>query len=351
MTELIKGGMVTGQPLLIAGPQKCLKSSVAIDAAISLATGTRMLGELEVPEPRRVAVMSGESGLGAMQNAAHRIARSKGRELASIEGLSWCPNVPRFDSPADLDELGDYLVRQRVEVLFIDPAYLAMPGADAANLMVQGELLRSMKLVCDQCDAVMSLVHHCKKGASEKSAKPLSLTDVAWAGFPEFAGQWWLLSRRERFVEGSGNHSLWLSAGSREGFSHAYTVNISEGEYPNRCWEVKLANNRDRGREEREQRGRTRTEADRGAVLAALRKRGSAETASVIAGSAGIPNTRAKNALEELIGRGVIRRAKVQKNNGQRYDGYELSDRQLSPEEAALIGIDQTDSRRESEAA
>ena len=52
----------------------------------------------------------------------------------------------------------------------IDPAYLAMPSADAANLFAQGELLREMNLLCEQSKVGLVLAHHTRKGGAKRGA-------------------------------------------------------------------------------------------------------------------------------------------------------------------------------------
>jgi hypothetical protein len=59
---LIEGVLVKEQPCAIAGPSKALKTSLAVDMAISMASGTPFLGEYPVPKRVRTAVVSGESG-------------------------------------------------------------------------------------------------------------------------------------------------------------------------------------------------------------------------------------------------------------------------------------------------
>ncbi|MCI0354279.1 MAG: helicase RepA family protein, partial [Acidobacteria bacterium] len=75
---MIDGMFVAGQPLLIGGMQKTLKTNVLLDAAISLASGSPMLGKFEVARQVSVAVMTGESGMGTIQETVNRILAAKG---------------------------------------------------------------------------------------------------------------------------------------------------------------------------------------------------------------------------------------------------------------------------------
>src|SRR6516164_11082089 len=59
---LVEQILVGGQPGVIGGPKKGMKTSIALDLAVSLASGTPFLGVFAVPMRMRVGVISGESG-------------------------------------------------------------------------------------------------------------------------------------------------------------------------------------------------------------------------------------------------------------------------------------------------
>ncbi len=183
----IEGAMVVGQPLTIGGPMKVLKTSLLIDAAVSLASGGYFLGRLKVNAPRRVLVMSGESGLATIQETARRISEAAGVRLADLGNLIWSPDIPKFASLGHLDALDRFLASDDIEVLFCDPAYLAMPSADAGNLMAQGELLRNVAEICQPRGVTLVLCHHTKRNTGQDAYEPLELQHLAWAGHAEFA--------------------------------------------------------------------------------------------------------------------------------------------------------------------
>ena len=97
---LIDNVLVAGQPCVLAGPQKVMKTSAAIDMAVSLSVGGHFLGYFKVEQARRVAVMSGESGMATLQETARRIAKAARHDLGDLTNLVWCEQLPQFGNVA-----------------------------------------------------------------------------------------------------------------------------------------------------------------------------------------------------------------------------------------------------------
>jgi hypothetical protein len=234
---LIEDILVAGQPTLCGGNSKVLKTSICVDAAISLASGAKFLGRFPVLKKCKTLIMSGESGLPVLKETARRICKSKGIRLEDLDNLVWSDELPECSTESDLLLLTATLTAGGFDVVFIDPAYLCLGGDEHGNVFMQGQRLRRLQKACN--GASLILVHHNTKKTA-KSRKPPELEDMSMAGFSEFARQWWLLGRRESYEPGQP-HELWLSIGGSAGHSGLYELTITEGTLKDpggRIWEV-----------------------------------------------------------------------------------------------------------------
>lgn len=227
---LVEKLLVRGQPAILAAPSKCLKTTLAIDLAISLASGLPFMGAIKVSEALPVVMMTGESGTGTLQETCRRISRSKGILFSSLSSLRVSDEVPHLFNQSHLDGVAVLLDRHQAKVLICDPVYLMIDGSMAGNLFVMGQQLMGLASLCMERGVTLVLLHHTpKKRQSGGQYSPLTLADFSWSGFAEFARQWLLINRRFPFVHGSGSHRLWLVCGGSAGHSGLWQVDVEEG--------------------------------------------------------------------------------------------------------------------------
>lgn len=247
---LVESTLIAGQPGVIGGESKALKTSIAIDLAISLGSGTRFLNTFSVPQGKRVAFLSGESGEATLQESARRICTSKKVKLRNCM-VHWSTQLPDLSRVADRNVLRRFLREAKIDVVILDPLYLLMggAGASASNLYEVGAVLHRAGRACLDAGATPVLVHHMTKSATKlkerESVRSLNLGDLAFAGIGEYARQWLLLGRREPYREGTGEHRLIMSVGGSAGHSGRWDVDVHEGvllkDLRGRGWDVKVS--------------------------------------------------------------------------------------------------------------
>ena len=333
---LIPGILARGEPCILAGPKKSLKSSALIDLALSVSEAGQFLNEFDAATSIRVAVISGESGKATIQETARRIARSKGRKrFANYTNVFWCFDLPKLGTAGTVDALVGYIRKHKLELLILDPAYLCMPlGDSASNLFVVGNMLADLSKVMAQTGCTIILCHHTRKSSNDSFA-PLELDSIAWSGFAEWARQWMLLSRRAPFdPDSSGHHELWLSAGGSAGHSGVWAVDIHEGRQSDsggRKWRVivttatksKAEKDRERNQKQTEQAEQIK-ESNRERLLDAYQQYPDGETVTTIRGTARLSGAKFNQINAELLEDGLVEPCVVVKGNKQ-HPGYRLT--------------------------
>jgi hypothetical protein len=237
----------------------------------------------------------------------------------------------------DVARLQQALRASACEVLILDPLYLSLLNGNrdfsAANLYDMGPLLLSVSRACLDVGCTPLLVHHANRQL--KAGEVMELEHLAFAGVQEFARQWLLLSRREKYQAGSGTHKLWLSYGGSAGQSGCRAVDVEEGQllenFTGRRWDVvvRRANEaiqaqRDAKEAAKEDKKVKQVDKDKEALLRALDdldKDGKGASLEQVREAANLGSrscTRMPRAVEALVEEGVIEAVTVQVPTGRR---------------------------------
>lgn len=339
----VEGVLTCGQPCVIGGASKSLKTSIAIDLAISMDSGKEFLNQYPISKRAKVGMISGESGKASIQSTAKRVAKCKQLELSEL-GIEWAFDIPQISDPSHLRELKRFIQKNGIEVLFLDPVYLALlnreTAGNATNVFMMGAILREFSSMIAELGTTLILIHHIGKGAARNTlntGEPPELEDLSMSGFAEFARQWLLVGRRSRYEDGSGNHQLWLRYGGSAGHGGLAGVDVREGKQTDlggrrwsvtvrdasECREERSANSESRKSERDELRASQKLEADIAKIQAVATKFEIGETQTKIAEAANLSNQRCGTALNALEDAGLWERFDVQKSNRKRpYPGF-----------------------------
>jgi AAA domain len=336
---LVDWMLVKGQPCIMAGGKKTLKTSLLLDLGISLATAGHFLGRFRVARPVRTLLMSGESGLATIQESLRRIAQVAAVDLATVENLIVSDQLPILGQLDHNEALKNLLIELRIEALLLDPAYLCIPSdGNEGSLFAMGAILRGINELCQAQGVTLILAHHTKKNIAEPNEPP-ELEHIAWAGFQEFARQWLLLSRREKYEPGTGSHKLWLSVGGSAGHSSLWAFDIEEGKADDpggRYWETTVTTGAEARRDSQEQKESDKQAkreekldiqlaADMDAVVRASGKFPEGETPTIIRNRTGLGSGRFSRAVARLIEDKKLTETTITKGNKREYDALKLA--------------------------
>lgn len=334
---IIPGVLAKGQPCIIAGPKKSLKTNLLLLIAFCIATANMLFGKFKVSVGLNVGIMSGESGPGTIQETFNRIVKSFGWSPQFVDGLHFCFELPSLQNQLDIAQIKRFIKEKALDVFIFDPAYLCLSlGDGASNLFSVGEKLKPLTDLGRETGCTIILVHHTRKSNGQNAFSEPELEEIAFAGFQEWARQWILLNRREAYKpDEPGVHKLWFVAGGSAGHSQSWALDINEGSIEDeggRIWETHLfpaKEARAEKRTEKEQQKEDKKEAqfkkDIQKVVDAIESFNGPCVASDIKNKAAISYDRTRRVLLHLVDIEAAEEVDVTRGNSQKYPGYQLT--------------------------
>lgn len=336
---LVRGVLVAGQPAVIGGRSKTLKTSVATDLVVSLGSGSKFLGAFDT-ERVNVAFWSGESGAATIRETARRVADARGVDLETCSIL-WSFDLPKLARQDHLQALAETIKERSITVAVIDPLYLSLlspeTASQAGNLFTMGAALQPLGEIGQQTGCTMIVLHHLRKSGQPDLDEPAALEELAQSGTAEWCRQWLLLARRSSY-QADGHHELWLRAGGSFGHAGLWAIDVDEGlldpdTLDGRRWEVAVKQAGDVRNEERQERENQKAEragakeADhRRRVLVAIQDYPTGETERTIRIDAGLNPENFARAVRQLVKEMRIEEITFEKR-GRKYPGYRLKKR------------------------
>jgi hypothetical protein len=243
---LIDGILLEREPQVIGGPDKGLKSSIALDEAVALASGTAFLGRFPVNKKCRVLYVSAENKEGTFWRKTKAVCAAKGVDFDSLlDGFFAFFKPVNFASKKHRKAFASFVRTHEINVVVLDPAYLCFGraasggGTDAYKM---GQLFQLMTRTCLDNDVTPIVPHHAVQ--SLKPGRLMELGDLLFSGPSKFFGSWILINRRSRYRY-DAKHKLVVSFGGRENPGSMVAVDAYEGDVQpdgsGRVWEVAVS--------------------------------------------------------------------------------------------------------------
>jgi len=212
---IVEDFVVAGEPMIIGGAAKALKTTLSLELAIAISTGKPFLDTFDVPKARPVMVISGESGEGTIQECIYTMSEAKGIPRKDLDNLYIGFRLPKLDVEDIVIHLLEELAEKGISIVIIDPLYRSLRvGDSASNVYAMGAQLDLIAEKLNRAGITVILCHHFKKQG--KSYDAPNLEDLSQSGVAEFGRQFMLIKRREEYKM-DGRHTLWILWGGSAG--------------------------------------------------------------------------------------------------------------------------------------
>ncbi len=208
---------------IIGGAPKSLKTWLALEMAVSLASGSPCLGAFHVPAPGKVLLYAAEDSAAALRVRLESLASHHGFELALLDIRVITAEALRLDRATDQQRLDATLLLHRPALLILDPL-VRLHAIDENAAGEIAALLGYLRRLQRKTGVAIALVHHARKNLSANGGAGYSLrgsSDLyAWVDsflyLRRHRGQL-TLSAEHRAAPGAGPLALELAESSNSG--------------------------------------------------------------------------------------------------------------------------------------
>ena len=150
---------------VLGGAPKCCKSWLALDLAVSVASGTACLGAFDVDAPGPVLLYMAEDAAPIVKARLTGICRARGINLADVPIHVITIPVLRLDRGRDQARLRDAVRRCAPRLLVLDP-FVRLHRIDENDAGEVSALLGYLRTLQRQLDVAVLVVHHARKNGA-----------------------------------------------------------------------------------------------------------------------------------------------------------------------------------------
>lgn len=149
---------------ILGGEPKCCKSFLALDIAVSVASGRPCLRQYPVPRPGQVLLFPAEDSLPVVRQRLEGIATAAQVpfDALPVEVIT-APSL-RLDTPADRQRLANTVQQLQPRLLILDPL-IRLHRVDENDATQIAGLLSFLRQLQRQFQLAVLLVHHARKDA------------------------------------------------------------------------------------------------------------------------------------------------------------------------------------------
>jgi hypothetical protein len=150
---------------ILGGPPKCAKSWLALDVALSVATGTPCLDTFEVHEPGEALLVMAEDAPEIVRGRLESICAHRDLAIESAPVHLVLAHALRLDLDRDRDRLRETVARMRPRLLVLDP-FVRLHRLEENHAGDVSGLLGWLRGLSREHDLAILVVHHARKNGA-----------------------------------------------------------------------------------------------------------------------------------------------------------------------------------------
>jgi hypothetical protein len=159
---------------VIGGAPKSCKTWLALDLALSVASGTPVLGQFPVAHAGPVLFYGAEDAPAQLRSRIETIAASRRLSVDRLDVRFILENTLRLDTDRDRKRLAATIEHHRPRLLALDPL-VRLHRIDENSAGDMSSLLAELRTLQRRFELAIALVHHLRKNAPARGADGLAL--------------------------------------------------------------------------------------------------------------------------------------------------------------------------------
>lgn len=163
---VIPGLLRRGEVMNLVGSPKTRKSFLAMQIALSVATGANLFDLLPKCDPAGVMIFDNELTAGVLKDRFQKVCRDMRIAPGGLNVLIECSRGKGTDLKRLVPRLKDRLVGRGIKLIILDAFYKLLPrGYDENDNAMMTELFNELDSLATAVDAAVIVIHHTSKGS------------------------------------------------------------------------------------------------------------------------------------------------------------------------------------------